>query len=670
MTAWSLGPLEQACESNGFAATKIVVTIPRDRLKSKVRCALAVSFLFGVCVLFKLNGSSVGIWDDLYGHGSKTSKSLLLFKPQKVRSDEWQVWTPAALSQSRQSPAFPIENFSLGGGRAPLLLNLPVAYYTTLFRPQLWGFFLFDFERGFSFAWCAKIFGLLLATGWFLQQLGVRSRGLILFGSIWVFLGLQWWFSSPAMVPEMFATWAICTGCAIQFLGQTNRWRLACAFVAFVYCGINFVLCMYPPLQVPLLFSMLAIFIGVLFERRHKGETCSVRRAIVLLCAGLVLIAVILVPFWIDIRSTLELVSHTVYPGARRNIGGTFSFFELFSGIASFFQTEKAFPTVFPNICAAQYSFPLWPLIVVALIVARFRHGIEISPLFISLAVLIAILAIYCVVPLPNWLLRVTLLSVSHPLGAMGAIGLANGCMACLFLDRYRTRIFTSLMGFTAALGFCTSIVILLWTAILHHPGLFPERRQIVLSLLASAAIVVLFFWERRRSWLPATLIALVATTTIWINPVMSGLSPLVDSPVFKEIDKIRAADPKAKWLVYYGLELSEFVRATGANVIGGTKIVPDLELMHLLDPENRAVSIYNRYAHVLCRLPASPGERGFTLLENDLYVLEIDPDLEALEKIGCRYFVFPDRWPDAELHGFALLEKIADCPIWIYRRQ
>jgi len=25
-----------------------------------------------------------------------------------------------------------------------------VAYYTTLFRPQLWGFFLLDLERGFA----------------------------------------------------------------------------------------------------------------------------------------------------------------------------------------------------------------------------------------------------------------------------------------------------------------------------------------------------------------------------------------------------------------------------------------------------------------------------------------------------------------------------------------
>src|SRR5260370_38629919 len=139
--------------------------------------------------------------------GRKVSKGLVLFAPQPIRTDEWLVWTPAALSQARQIPRFPIENPNLGAGRAPLLLNLPVAYYTTWFRPQLWGFFILDFERGFSFCWFAKILGLLVAPAWFLQQVGVRSRGLALFGGLWIFLSLQWWLSSPAMLPEMIATW-------------------------------------------------------------------------------------------------------------------------------------------------------------------------------------------------------------------------------------------------------------------------------------------------------------------------------------------------------------------------------------------------------------------------------------------------------------------------------
>jgi len=137
----------------------------------------------------------------------------------------------------------------------------------------------------------------------------------------------------------------------------------------------------------------------------------------------------------------------------------------------------------------------------------------------------------------------------------------------------------------------------------------------------------------------------------------------------FQTIDRIRATDPKAKWIVYNALELSEFIPATGADVIGGTKIVPDLEFLHRLDPEGRATFIYNRYAHVLCRFPPSLGEMGFFLMQSDFYTMEIDPNLPVLQEIGCRYFVLPEYWPEAEVLGFTLLAKVSDSSIWIYRR-
>src|SRR5438270_958102 len=259
------------------------------------RSWLIALLFFCLCVALKLNGSSVGMWEQELSE-RKASKGLLLFEPQPIRTDEWLVWTPAALSQARQMPQFPVENPNLGAGRAPLLLNLPVAYYTTWFRPQLWGFFIFDFERGFSFGWMAKIFGPVLATAWFLRQLAVRSRGLALFGGTWIFLTLQWWLSSPTMLPEMIATWAICCGCAVALFTQMSRWRLAIAFGMFVYSAANFALCCYPPGQIPLLYLMAAIVIGVVLERRQAGEFCHLKRGTLLLVGAIATVALVLWP--------------------------------------------------------------------------------------------------------------------------------------------------------------------------------------------------------------------------------------------------------------------------------------------------------------------------------------------------------------------------------------
>ena len=222
-----------------------------------------------------------------------------------------------------------------------------------------------------------------------LRQIGLRSRFLIGFGAIWVLLSsyVQWWFSSPAMLPEMIATWAVCLGCAAVFFKDQNQWRTATAFAGFVFCGTNFVLCLYPPYQIPLVLLMTAILIGVGLEERDIGERRSTRRALLLIAGGLITIAVVLVPFWFDVRATLEIVNHTAYPGARRSSGGDLDLFKLFSGVLGFFESEQASLSVYDNISEASNFFPLWPAALLAIVVARFRNNTPISPLVASLSV-------------------------------------------------------------------------------------------------------------------------------------------------------------------------------------------------------------------------------------------------------------------------------------------
>src|SRR5437879_10712376 len=104
----------------------------------------------------------------------------------------------------------------------------------------------------------------------------------------------------------MFGAWAICTGCTIKFFTQRSGWRLAIALAAFVYCGVNFVLCFYPPAQIPLLYLMAAIVLGFVLERRQAGEFYCAKRGIVLVGLGIAAVAILLVPCLIDIRPTLD----------------------------------------------------------------------------------------------------------------------------------------------------------------------------------------------------------------------------------------------------------------------------------------------------------------------------------------------------------------------------
>jgi hypothetical protein len=467
----------------------------------------------------------------------------------------------------------------------------------------------------------------------------------------------------------MIACAAICTGCAIQFLKQTNVWRLAIAFVGFVFCGVNFLLCLYPPSQVPLALVMIAIFIGVLFELDVANKRRAIVRTVLLLGAAMFLVAIALIPFWIDFLPTASVISQTAYPGARQTTGGALSIFQLFAGFTGFFETEKAFVTPFENVCEGHQTFVAWPFAVMAIAAARYWHGTKVSPLLIALGILILAFSIYCVLPLPRWLLNATLLSFTIERRTMLLLGMANICLTCVFLDRYQSSIFTRRSAALSAVVCSAAIALWLAAAVWHQPHFFTDLKQALVSAGASVALVALFFWEKRRLFI-ATLVALLIVTEVPVNPVMSGLAPLTSSETFVTIDKIRKTDPSAKWIVYESLQLPDLVRATGAPVFNGTRYVPDVPLLQKFDPENRGNFIYNRYAHMFCELPPEPDMIGFRLIEADQFVMEIAPDYPTLAEIGCRYVVFPHAWPDAEARGFRLVEKIAGNGICIYRRE
>ena len=622
---------------------------------------LVVIVLFALCVAFRLNGSSVGVWQEVLREPGPP-RGLLLFKPERIRADEWRVVTPSMLSQARQSRRFPIENESLGAGRAPLLMSVPVAYYTTFFRPQLWGFFLLDFERGFSFYWCCKVFGLLLAAVWLLRQIGIKNVGVLAFGALWIFFSsfVQWWFSTPAMLPEMMASWAMATGFTLQFFSKSSPRRLTFASLGFVFFGVNFVLCLYPGFQVPLLYVSVAIVIGIWLQRRAT-EDWQGKQGLMVLGVALALLILILVPFWLSVRDTLQIVAQTVYPGPIRSRGGGLSLFSLLSGAFGFFESENHVLADYANSCEASNFYPLWVPVVVAVVMAKWRSRTPVPPLLIALAVPLVLLSIYCLIPLPRWLAQTSLLGFATVTRLLLGIGIANILLCCVFLDSYRSRVLPGGV-------FAGSVAFLCLAAGFWMARPFTDMR-LVSTAVINAFLISLFFWERARPWFLAAFAALIISNGIGINPVMTGLSPLLEANAFRKIGNLHAADPENRWIVYENLNLAQMVKATGARVLNGTRIVPDMEFMQELAPQASDRMVWNRYATIAVELPGYGSNIAFQLVYDDLYLITLPPELPLLRSRGYGYLVFPRNWSNANLHGFSLVEQIEPAQLFIYKR-
>ena len=614
-----------------------------------------------------LHGSSVVMWSVIL-HEEETAHALLLGQPQPVRSDEWLVWTPSALAQARHEPPWPVENPALGAGRSPQLMSLPVRHFTTLFRPQLWGFFLFDFGHGFAWYWNVKICGLLAAMFVLIRRLAGGDFWCGLLGSAWVFLSgyVQWWFACPPMLPEMLASWALGLWC-VMVIVETARPRAALAAAAgLVFATVNFALCMYPPFQIPLAWLGLAVLGGWLWQRRANGGERRPRLpAAAWLGLAAAAITAVLVPCFIELLPTLRMVAATSYPGARRATGGALGATNLFLGLAGPLLSAGAFPEARANVCSAAGFYPVWLAAACWLALAARRRAAALPwRRLVPLLAVVLGLTLFASCPLPAGLGRWTLLSFTTEERCLLPIGLGGILLSVLTLREMRGADGPArVIAFVIALGLALAALL---SAAAASPVFFQTWRVLTAAALC-AVLFGLYLWPLPRAFAIALLAAL-APSALLVNPLTVGLAPLTESSARQAIADLRRADPDARWLAYEGANLSAFLAATGANVLSGSKTVPDLAFYRQLDPGGRALDIYNRYALAVFHLPAARDEVRFEQINFCGHRVFLHPAHPVLRAAGVRYFVFPRALENPAADALQLRRALPERRIWIYQ--
>ncbi len=230
--------------------------------------------------------------------------------------------------------------------------------------------------------------------------------------------------------------------------------------------------------------------------------------------------------------------------------------------------------------------------------------------------------------------------------------------------------VFSRSSGIASSFALAVGIAVLMCLLNAGDPKFFLEPNHLSMTIGVNGIILFLFFSERLRRWLPLILATLLIVSNSGINPIMRGLRPLVDSPAYREITRLHAIDPGGKWVVYHDRFVAQLVKATGTPIFNGTKAVPDLPLLHQLDPDPAEHDyIYNRYANIGCELPRdNEDDTRANLLEPDFYVWVIPPDHPVLQAAGYRYVLFPSAWPGASFYGFSLVKRIEPGNLWVYR--
>jgi hypothetical protein len=633
------------------------------------------AFLLAVCA--DLNGSSAGIYNSAYGIGE--ANTLLLGVPRNIRSDEWAFHTPAILNESLATKRFNAQSSVVGDDSISLFANLPVRHVSTLLRPQFWGFFVLPADYGYSAYWQFKAF--ILVTGIFtFLLLTTSSTFWAITGSLWYFFSsfTQWTYSWPSALPEMVGliSWVLCLTCFLT-IGQ-NRLGLVFAAIGTAACGIDFVLCGYPPHLIPLVW--LAIFFLIfwclgqrklILRHEYRGRRI-LAFAIVLLIAGFIGATV-----YADCRNAIAAVANTAYPGRRVFAGGSMTLQMLISHFFELTETETHLPPSLLNICEgsgflwlAPVTLFLWP----RLTLSRLQKFFLASFCFTFIFILLWLLVHFSAHAGSFFGLNKTFGSRCIPCLGLVNIAIVAICMSAANEDKETTGGTRTLAAtFFRVCGIVLIVFIVLFLTNQALAVYFSWRELSLATGFTSLLIVLLL--ERKHWALALTLILPQAVSFGAVNPIQRGLGVITQSTLYKFVH-VHPELLRAKWIVYSDspvvdsdrLMMSGYLTAVGCDVYTGIKYLPDVEHFPLFASQGISPDVLNRDGVRIARpLPSGTPSSAAAPVEYEV-VWNISPSDPILKQLGVAYFAFNNQPPPLIASQLMPLTSEPVDGFWIYK--
>ena len=621
-------------------SAKALESSPLVRFDRKTRVFLLVLLTaYFALSLLKIHTSSIANWDVMFG--KPVPESVLLGKPRSIRADEWMVSSPNVLSQ--YALGMPVRNDTLGGQTTPVVWGLPVKDVSTILRPFLWPYFIFDVERAFAFAWNFKIFIFLISTFLTLMILTENNFLLSVCGSFFIFLsgGVQWW--SYSIADYMLYLNGIFVS-LIYILYSKQRWALFVAGFCLLISACGFIFNLYPPFQIPLAYLYLFIFAGFLLKQKDFliiRQHAAIKSGIVIVV--LLIFTIFAYHYYGLVKDTYTIMLNTVYPGRRFSTGGDLVGGKLFAEFFGVFMSEKHFPRQWLNICEASGFFMFFPIVFYC-IVYDYIKSKTIDPVLVALSLYVVAGLAYVLTGFPTLLSKATLISMSPAKRFLPILGAANCILLVCYVAKKRAaNRFSSIEFGILAVG----VIAFATITDLHINNTiknFFTWGEITTVTIIVSIVYLLVRYKDYRFATPALYVLLmtIAVSNATVNPVTIGLSSILDHPLVKITREIHKQDPQARWALFGDTRITNLLKTNGISLLNCVKFVPSYGDMGVLDPTGAYYSAYNRYAWI-AMYTYIDGKDGLTIGSNseDTCTISMDPCSPRLKELGVKYIVF-----------------------------
>ncbi len=600
----------------------------------RYRYALAF-FAFIILVASKINFSSIGLYDSYIQPGSGSEFVNPIFgHSQPVRSDEWAVSTPRALTY--QYCAGEKYNDIIMAIQTPNLQASGIMLSPAMLaKPFCWGYLFLPVEYAVSFNWCSLLFVSLLAAVELFNIISNKNKLFSVMGGIIVAFSsfCMWWSGCAVLAYGMAAVAGI-----YNFLSADSyKKRMVFGAVVAIF-GSAFVCTLYPAWLVPLGYIFLAVIIWGFVKnigniKKFKKIDWIIFSTTIALAIGIIAI------YYYNQIEYATAVSNTVYPGSRRESGG-YALNELLYYPASLAFPFKAVDGAYPF---SEYGtfFSLFPIPMLISIYLLFKTKKKDLLSMLLLAVSLYF-TVYCTVGVPDIVATISLMSFSTAARTAPILGFAQ----ILLLVRSMYLIKENDCGIPKRIIMpivaVYSIFVVLWCdKVLPFEDYMSTAYMSVVGLYIFFVIVCCVgrINEILQKIAVVSLVAIICITALFVLPIRKGLDSIYSKPVAQKVMSIVDKDPDAKWVALDQWIESGFYVACGAKVINSNNYIPNYELWEtLLDDKGLEEynSVYNRYCHLIVSLTTESTQP--ILNQEDLVTLKLN--YSQLEDIDVKYIV------------------------------
>lgn len=566
---------------------------------------LAVLLLMTV---LKVHGSSIGVWnkyidDNIYKEG------LVLGVPRTIRSDEWLVQTPLALSQNYND--YEQYNKFVGNGQdTAVLYDAPNKHWSTIFKPHNWGFFVLPEENAYAFKWWSR--GLLLVFSTYVLLLAITKRNYLLsiLGSLLMFFTpmVQWWYAIQVMEPISYGFLALY--CAIRILHYENKKRLFLYISVLTFSLIAFSIAFYPAFQVPVMHVVIACFIGYLLQNWNEIKK-SLPTKIFTLSTSLLIAIAVLTSYFFSVRDTIDSILSTSYPGARFINGGGYTLIQFLSGPYSFFLQLNSvnIPAIFGNQSEASNFITILPFIIIFpyiiyLLIKNRNNNLNKLLYIIPLLLLFITNILFVFFGFNNFIAKYSLFYLIPENRLMIGIGLISFLGLILFTNSLQKKeIIISERSIAIIFAIITTIIVAFIgrELFLLAPNYMQSKWSILIVSFSFGLMIFLLLSQKTKIFI-SFLLLISALSTGFVNPIYYGLKPLRDSEFSQELVDLNNKYNKEgkKWVVFDSMIWGNYLIAQGIPTLNGTHLYPQLEIWSEYDPDGKYIQNYNRYSHIV----------------------------------------------------------------------